>query len=122
MEFFFFVRLAHKGFYHAHALDIFLNRIVQSVVLTEYPFKQRTYLMDHGKQSDPQNRDDHQEDQRHLPPIINAIVKEKINISGLRIASRISIINASWTFITSVVILVTKDEVENLSMFSKEKS
>ena len=66
MEFFFFVRLAHKGFYHAHALDIFLNRIVQSVVLTEYPFKQRAYLMDHGKQSDPQNRDDHQEDQRHL--------------------------------------------------------
>ena len=54
------------------------------------------------------------------PPMYKAITKEKMIIRGLRKARRISIMYASCTFVTSVVILVTRDEVENLSMFSKE--
>ena len=54
------------------------------------------------------------------PPITYAIMIEKMSIRGLRIAVRIIIINDICTFDTSVVILVTRDEDENLSMFSKE--
>ena len=55
-----------------------------------------------------------------FPPMTKAITKANISIRGQRIAILISIINAFWTFVTSVVSLVTKDDVENLSMFSKE--
>ena len=55
------------------------------------------------------------------PPIIYAIVIENINMSGLRIAVRITIIYANCTFEMSVVIRVTSDDDENLSIFSNEK-
>ena len=45
----------------------------------------------------------------------------KISISGQRMAVRTIIMYASWTLETSVVSRVTREEVENLSMFSKEK-
>ena len=35
---------------------------------------------------------------------------------------RVIIMNACWTFATSVVRRVTRDEVENRSMFENEKS
>ena len=56
-----------------------------------------------------------------LPPMINAITTAKMSISGLLIAVRMIIIYAFWTLLTSVVSLVTSDDEENLSMFSKEK-
>ncbi len=56
------------------------------------------------------------------PPSRNAITKANIIIKGARTAILVSIINAFWTFVTSVVILVTRELVENLSILSKEKS
>ena len=46
----------------------------------------------------------------------------KRNISGARTAMRMHIMNAFWMFVTSVVSRVTSDEVENRSIFAKEKS
>ena len=48
------------------------------------------------------------------------MMKEKISISGPRVATRMIIIKDICTFMTSVVIRVTKLETENLSMFSNE--
>ncbi len=50
-----------------------------------------------------------------------AAVSEKISMTGLRTAMRISIMNACCMFVTSVVRRVMMLEGENLSMFSKEK-
>ena len=55
-----------------------------------------------------------------FPPITNAIMNEKISMSGERMAVLIIIMYAIWMFEISVVSLVTKDDVENLSMFSNE--
>ena len=60
--------------------------------------------------------------QARLPPMINAITTEKISIIGQRNAVRTSIIYENCTLFTSVVIRVTSEGVENLSMFSNEKS
>ena len=54
------------------------------------------------------------------PPMAKPMMKEKISISGPRMATRMIIINDICTFTTSVVIRVTRLETENLSMFSKE--
>ena len=56
-----------------------------------------------------------------LPPMMKAIITANRNISGERMAMRISIINVNCTLFISVVIRVTSEAVENLSMFSKEK-
>ena len=53
------------------------------------------------------------------PPMIYAMTMENIIIRGARMAVLIIIMYANCTFPTSVVILVTSDEVENLSIFSK---
>ena len=45
---------------------------------------------------------------------------EKTNISGQRTAVRMSIIYAICTLLTSVVMRVTSDAEENLSIFSNE--
>ena len=49
-----------------------------------------------------------------------AITVEKMSIKGERIAVRMIIIKDICTFAISVVIRVTRDEEENLSIFSKE--
>jgi hypothetical protein len=49
------------------------------------------------------------------------MVTENMNISGERTAMRMSIMNANCTLFISVVIRVTSEAFENLSMFSKEK-
>ena len=54
------------------------------------------------------------------PPIMYAIMMEKISIRGARTAVRMIIIYAICTLLTSVVIRVTREAEENLSMFSKE--
>ena len=51
-----------------------------------------------------------------------AIINAKMNINGERTAILIIIINVFWTFVTSVVSLVTREAVENLSTLAKEKS
>ena len=56
-----------------------------------------------------------------LPPMINAIVMANRNISGALTAMRMHIINAIWILLMSVVILVTREAAENLSMFSNAK-
>ena len=56
-----------------------------------------------------------------LPPIMKAMTKANTSMSGERIARRIIIMNANCTLVTSVVILVTREEVRKWSMFSKEK-
>ena len=55
------------------------------------------------------------------PPMTVAMTTEKISISGLRTAVRISIMKAICTLATSVVIRVTSDEEENLSMLANVK-
>ena len=55
-----------------------------------------------------------------LPPMIYAIMIEKISMNGQRIAILMIIMKAICTFPTSVVILVTRDEEENLSMLANE--
>ena len=60
--------------------------------------------------------------QARLPPMTNAMITEKIIIIGLLTATRMIIMNAICTLVMSVVIRVTSEGVENLSMFSKEKS
>ena len=54
------------------------------------------------------------------PPRTYAMMIAKANISGALTAILIIIINAFWTVVISVVILVTRDDVENLSMFPNE--
>ena len=54
-----------------------------------------------------------------LPPAMNAITAEKIIINGALITIRMHIMNAICTLCTSVVILVTKLEVVNLSILAK---
>ena len=54
------------------------------------------------------------------PPEINAITIAKANIKGALTAILIAIMKAFWTVVISVVILVTREDVENLSMFPKE--
>ena len=54
--------------------------------------------------------------------VMTAITNAKMTIKGARIAVRMIIIYASWTLLTSVVSLVTRLEVENLSTLEKEKS
>ena len=54
-----------------------------------------------------------------LPPMINAMVKAKINTSGARTAIRIIIIKACCTLLISVVRRVTSEELENSSMLAK---
>ena len=49
------------------------------------------------------------------------IMNAKISINGARTAIRITIWNDIWTLVTSVVVRVIKLDVENLSMFAKEK-
>ena len=56
-----------------------------------------------------------------LPPMINAIVIANRNITGALTAMRIHIINAIWILLMSVVILVTSEAAENLSIFSNAK-
>ena len=53
--------------------------------------------------------------------MMNAMITASVSISGLRMAVRMIIMYAIWTLPTSVVSLVTRDDEENLSMFSKEK-
>lgn len=60
--------------------------------------------------------------QPRLPPMTNVITSENISISGQRTAMRIIIIKENCTLFTSVVMRVTSDGVENLSIFSNEKS
>ena len=55
-----------------------------------------------------------------MPPMTYAITMEKISISGERTAMRMSIMKPMATLFTSVVMRVTREEEENLSMFSKE--
>ena len=56
-----------------------------------------------------------------LPPMMKAMVTAKISISGERMAVRMTIMKAIWTLLTSVVIRVTREEEENLSIFLKLK-
>ena len=51
---------------------------------------------------------------------VNDITSEKMSMSGQRIATRMIIMYAICTFVTSVVWRVTSDEVEKRSMFAKE--
>ena len=55
-----------------------------------------------------------------FPPITNAMTAAKTIITGHLTAMRTIIIYAICKFQTSVVIRVTSEGVENLSMFSKE--
>ena len=48
------------------------------------------------------------------------MMTEKISISGERTAMRMSIIKPIVQLLMSVVMRVTREEEENLSMFSKE--
>ena len=57
-----------------------------------------------------------------LPAMRNAMISAKISMNGARTAILVNIMNAFCTFVTSVVILVTSELVENLSMLSNEKS
>ena len=52
--------------------------------------------------------------------MIRHIMKLKISVSGARVATRITIINAFCTLVISVVIRVTKLGTLNLSMLEKE--
>ena len=52
----------------------------------------------------------------------HAMTMEKTIMSGTRTAMRMSIPKAFWTLVTSVVIRVTREEVENRSISAKEKS
>ena len=54
------------------------------------------------------------------PPIIYAIMMQNIIISGARIAVRIIIMYDIWTLVISVVMRVTSEVDENLSIFSNE--
>ena len=58
----------------------------------------------------------------NFPPSFIDITNAKISINGHRTAILIIIIKANCTLFTSVVILVTRLEEENLSMFENEKS
>ena len=49
------------------------------------------------------------------------MAKLKRKLSGDRTATRITIIKAFWTLVTSVVIRVTKPGTLNLSMLENEK-
>jgi len=60
--------------------------------------------------------------QPRLPPITNVMTIENTSINGQRTAMRIIIMYENCTFVTSVVMRVTSDGVENLSIFSNEKS
>ena len=55
-----------------------------------------------------------------VPPLTKAIMIEKIKSKGARTAMRMIIMKAIWALLTSVVIRVTREVEENLSMFSKE--
>ena len=59
-------------------------------------------------------------DVARAPPMIYAIIMQKMSIRGALIAVLIIIIKDICTFATSVVSRVTRDDVENLSIFSKE--
>ena len=52
--------------------------------------------------------------------IANDIINAKINVNGALNVILVSIWNACWTCVTSVVILVIILDVENLSIFSNE--
>ena len=54
------------------------------------------------------------------PPIIYDMMIENTSISGHLTAVRMIIMNDICTLLTSVVMRVTSDEDENLSIFSKE--
>ena len=54
--------------------------------------------------------------------IRHAMTTEKTIMSGTRTAMRISIPKAFWTLVTSVVMRVTREDVEKRSMSAKEKS
>ena len=56
-----------------------------------------------------------------LPPMMNDMTTAKMSIRGLRIATRMSIMYAFCTLLTSVVRRVTREEEEKWSMFSNEK-
>ena len=55
-------------------------------------------------------------------PTRTDITTANTSIIGARTAMRMHIMNAFWMFVTSVVSRVTSDEVENRSIFAKEKS
>ena len=57
-----------------------------------------------------------------FPPMIKAMIMANRNITGALTAVLIVIIYAFCTLVISVVVLVTRDEVENLSMLENEKS
>ena len=52
----------------------------------------------------------------------NAMTSANTSVHGERKAMRVSIMNACCTFVTSVVMRVTRPAVENLSMFENENS
>ena len=56
-----------------------------------------------------------------VPPMRQAMMTAKTNISGARTAMRMAIMKAICTFVMSVVRRVTSEAVEKRSMFSKEK-
>ena len=62
---------------------------------------------------------------RKMSAIFQLMVKDMMtdttNMMGLRTAMRMIIMNAFWMLTTSVVILVTRLDAENLSMLAKEK-
>ena len=61
---------------------------------------------------------------RKMSAIFQLMVKDMMtdttNMMGLRTAMRMIIMNAFWMLTTSVVILVTRLDAENLSMLAKE--
>ena len=56
-----------------------------------------------------------------LPPMMKAMMMANRNISGARTAVRMIIMKAICTFVTSVVMRVTREAEEKRSMFSKAK-
>ena len=58
------VILSNKGFYHANARDIFLHRLIHTVIFLKNPFENREHMPCDAEQCAADNRNHHQKNQR----------------------------------------------------------
>ena len=66
MEFIYFIVLSYKGLDNTSCIDIFLNRIIQFIILIKYLYKMRMCLFCNKQQCSAKKRDNNQEKQGNL--------------------------------------------------------
>lgn len=123
MEFFNFVIFPYKGFTTRDVLTFSLYGIIQNIILIKYFNKMRMrFLCNKDQCSSKQRYDDQGTVKQFSYWIKSVMIQDKTIMIGALASRRMLIIYAICTLVISVVIRVTRPDVENRSIFLNENS